>query len=201
MTGWPLSSRFEAPARPFRPLPKGSVPLRRVRHILLVVAALAALAATPAAAASGGWRQALRDCAYDGRLHQHYSQSDLLQALRHLPPDINEYTDCYDVLRSALAGPGASGFGAGGSSGGTLAPTPSDIKQVTDIAHGPAPKVDVGGHPITPGPFSLASRTASNRLPPSLMWTLIGLACVTALAGVVAVRRRLPGVLRVLRRR
>jgi len=187
-----------------RPLP----PVRRLRHILWVAATVAALAAPSAAHAAAGWQQAIKDCALDGRLHQHYSQSDLLQALHHLPPDINEYTDCAAVLRSALASPNGGGSANSGGAGspGTVTPTANDLSQLNAISHGSPPKVAVGGHDVTPpaGGISLASRTAANALPASLLWSLISLAVMCALAGAVALRRQFPGMrrfaLRVLRR-
>ena len=173
----------------------------RFRHIAVLVALLAAVALPSAASAAGGWRQAIRDCATDGRLHQHYSQSDLLQALRHLPPDINEYTDCYDVLRSALAGPG------GGGGGNSVTPTATDLSGLGAISRGKAPRLSIGGRSITPGTggtFTLASKTAEHSLPSPLLWTLIALAAAGSLAGLVAIRNRLPGMrrvaLRILRR-
>lgn len=179
--------------------------MRRTRHIAWIIVALAILAAPVAVqAASSDWRQAIRDCATDGRLHQQYTQTALLQALRHLPPDINEYTDCYDVLRSALAHLGGSSGGPGSSS---ITPTASDLNGLSGIAHGARPRLSIGGHNVSPGvggTFSLASRTASNALPAPLLWMLIALAAACALAGAVALRNRLPGMrrvaLRILRR-
>jgi len=182
--------------------------LRGIRHILWVAATVAALALPTTALAAGGWQQAIRDCALDGRLHQQYSQSDLLQALHHLPPDIAEYTDCAAVLRSALASPGGGGSANSGGAGsaGTVTPTANDLSQLNAITHGAAPKVSVGGHSVTPavGGISLASRTAANSLPASLLWSLISLAVMCAAAGAMALRHRLPGMrrfaLRLLRR-
>jgi hypothetical protein len=180
--------------------------LRRIRHIVFAAVVVAALAVP--AAAQADWRQAIRDCAFDGKLHHHFSQSELLQALRHLPPDINEYTDCYDVLRSALAGSsgggGSSGSGTGGITPGSVVPTTSDLNQLRNIAKSHPPRVAVAGHDVVPGGATLASRTAANKLPTPLLWTLTALALMCALAGLVALRHRLPGIrrvaLRILRR-
>ena len=156
------------------------------------------LALAPAAQAS--WQQAIRDCANDGRLHQHYSQSDLEQALRHLPPDIAEYTDCSSVLKAALAGPGGSGGSGGGAGGGPAIPTPAETNAIHGVTSGRPPRLSIAGHQVTPGTggvFHLASETAQNKLPQPLLWSLIALATMFALAGAVALRHRLPGMRRV----
>ena len=49
--------------------------------------------------------QILRDCADDGDLQGDYSPSELRDARQNIPSDIDEYTDCRDVLaRAASAG-------------------------------------------------------------------------------------------------
>jgi hypothetical protein len=175
----------------------------------MLAALVAALAVPASAQASGAWQQAIRDCANDGRLHQQYSQSALQQALRHLPPDIAEYTDCYDVLRAALTGPGSGGSGGPNSSvsPGSVTPTSNDLNALRGIQHGGAPSLKIGGRPVTPGSgglFHLASRTAENRLPTPLFWSLVALAAMGAFAGLVALRPhllRMRGVAaRILRR-
>jgi hypothetical protein len=75
-------------------------------------ALLIALFLLPTAAAYAGGDKVIRDCTDDGRLQGHYSQKDLRDALSSLPSDIDEYTNCRDVIRRAAFG------GAGGSSGG-----------------------------------------------------------------------------------
>ena len=172
----------------------------------MLAALVAALALPAAAQASGTWQQAIRDCANDGRLHQQYSQSALQQALHHLPPDIAEYTDCYDVLRAALTGPG-SGGPSSSVSPGSVAPNANDLNALRGIQHGGTPSVNIGGHPVTPGSgglFHLASRTAENTLPTPLFWSLVALAAMGAFAGLVALRPhlvRMRGVAaRILRR-
>jgi hypothetical protein len=86
---------------------------------LLVLLLLIAMALPAAAAASGS--AVIRDCTDDGRLSKRYSQKDLRDALSSMPSDVDEYTNCRDVIRrAAFGGAGASGGGKGGgsSSGG-----------------------------------------------------------------------------------
>src|SRR4051794_41822681 len=88
-----------------------------MRRLLPLLIALLLLP-TAAALASGG--KVIRDCTDDGRLQGHYSQKDLRDALSSLPSDIDEYTDCRDVIRrAAFGGAGGSGGGGKGGSGGT----------------------------------------------------------------------------------
>jgi hypothetical protein len=93
----------------------------------IIAALLGALLLAPAAHAAGPI-QIIRDCEDDGVLQGNYSASDLRKARSNLPTDIDEYSDCRDVLSRAIAaktqtaggGPDTSGGGAptGGSTGG-----------------------------------------------------------------------------------
>src|SRR3954464_4145879 len=84
---------------------------------LLVTTMLFCAVAPATAFADGG--KVIRDCTDDGRLQGHYSQKDLRDALNSMPSDIDEYTDCRDVIRrAAFGGAGSSGGGKGGSGGG-----------------------------------------------------------------------------------
>lgn len=77
----------------------------------------------PAGAAHASAAQVIRDCTDDGVLSGTYSQKELRTALANLPSDVDEYTNCRDVIRAAqLTGGGGSsagGSGAGGGTGGT----------------------------------------------------------------------------------
>ena len=80
------------------------------------VCALALLAALPATA-SASPEQIFDDC-QDGRLDQRYSAKDYRRALNGLPTDIDEYTNCRDVIRRAQLGFDGDGSGGGGGAGG-----------------------------------------------------------------------------------
>jgi hypothetical protein len=89
--------------------------------VLLLALALA-LPAT--ARASGG--DVIRDCERNGALTGHYSLSELRNALDNLPADVQEYSNCAEIIQTAArnaaqgksrsGGPSASG---GSSSGGS----------------------------------------------------------------------------------
>ena len=55
----------------------------------------------------------IRDCALDGRLDQKYSNSELRRAHNNLPADLDEYSDCRDVIAAAIKGGSDRGLGAG----------------------------------------------------------------------------------------
>ena len=91
---------------------------------LLAIAFVLLVAAAPASAATR--TEILRDC-QDGSLSGTYTASELRDARSHIPADIDQYSDCRDVLTRALTsgsgtgtsgGSGSSGGGSSGSSGG-----------------------------------------------------------------------------------
>ncbi len=98
----------------------------------IFLALLAALLLVPAAAhAAADPIKIIRDCEDDGVLQGNYTASELRKARSELPTDIDEYSDCRDVLSRAIAAedrrvdrqrqqrrrPAAAGAG-GGSTGG-----------------------------------------------------------------------------------
>ena len=89
--------------------------------LTLSLVALIALALPGIAAASGD--DVIRDCAQDGDLDHQYSDGELEDANRNMPSDIDQYSDCRDVIAQAQAGGrggsnSGTGPGGGGSSGG-----------------------------------------------------------------------------------
>src|SRR3954462_14242667 len=94
-----------------------------MRRLLPLLIALL-LVPTAAAYASGG--KVIRDCTDDGRLQGHYSQRDLRDALDSIPSDVDEYTNCRDIIRrAAFNGAGSSGGGSSKGGGGGAAPSGS----------------------------------------------------------------------------
>jgi hypothetical protein len=89
--------------------------------LTLSLVALIALALPGFAAASGD--DVIRDCAQDGDLDHQYSDAELEDAQRNMPSDVDQYSDCRDVVAQAQAGgrgssDGGAGPGGGGSSDG-----------------------------------------------------------------------------------
>jgi hypothetical protein len=170
-----------------------------MRRIILP-ALLATLLLAPAAWADDS--KIIRDCALDGVLDGHYTTAELRSARAHLPTDVDEYSDCRDVLSRAIAatvqssGPssgGGSGSGPGGTgSGGGASPTPPpDPAQEQEALQragqeGGAP-VKVDGRDIAPGAPRLAA--AHNPLPGSMLAVLVLLGAATLAAIAPFIRR------------
>ncbi len=99
--------------------------------MLALVAALVAVAtglvATVPARAAGGTAP-IADCNAHNTLTRTYSIAALEDALRTMPADVAEYTDCHDVIeRALLAQEGKlhrSGSASGATSGSSFLPTP-----------------------------------------------------------------------------
>jgi len=93
--------------------------IRRVSSLPLL-AALAVLGALPALATASP-DAIYADC-QDGRLDKRYAAKDLRDALADMPGDLDEYTNCRELIRSAQqgvrggggSGPGSDFQGAGG---------------------------------------------------------------------------------------
>ena len=82
-----------------------------------LLTALALLAAVPATAPASPER-IFEDC-QDGRLDRRYSDRDLRQAIKRMPPDLDEYTNCRELIRSAQLGVrGGGGSGPGSNFNG-----------------------------------------------------------------------------------
>jgi hypothetical protein len=91
---------------------------RRLSALLAPAVALAVLGLPAPAAASP--EALIRDC-QDGTISGRYSAKDFSRALRDIPTDVDEYTDCRDVIRRAqlgAAGGGGSTDGGGSAGGG-----------------------------------------------------------------------------------
>jgi hypothetical protein len=175
---------------------------------LLLVMVLTLLVAAPAAMA-GTRADIISDCYDDGKLDGNYSPSEIRDARNNLPADIDQYSDCRDVLARALGGSGdkqvggggdgdALGGGGGGSGLGAgqpaepLTPSGPDEQAALEkaaVGGGDQP-IQVGSGTIVPGAAGLASDAARNALPPSLLAVLILFGLAAIAAAVPPVRRR-----------
>ena len=77
-------------------------------------------------AAAAGLSPVVADCNTHARLTGHYSIAQLRNALKTMPLDVGEYTNCPDVIQRALLAEVATlrGDGGLGSGGGSFFPTP-----------------------------------------------------------------------------
>lgn len=168
------------------------------------------VAASPALA--GTRQQILREC-QDGSLTGDFTAKEIRDARDNIPTDIDQYSDCRDVLSRALAGltgGGGAGGGAGGGTGGggagglggggtggsgtggsapLLTPTtPQDQQALADAGHSGGGPVDVGGASIVPGATGFAADAARHHLPTELI-VVLALLALAALAGLVPLAR------------
>ena len=173
---------------------------RLVRH-LIVLGTLGALA-LPAPAFSSA-DQVVNDCARDGKLDGKYSNSELRRARNNLPADLDEYSDCRDVIGAAIKGGSDKGIGAGSPGVGATDPAGEAAAQGEDqadlaaLASGkrPRPSVDVGGTNLAPdssGFFNLGG--AANEVPLPLLLALILLSLFALASGLGALRDRVPAL-------
>ena len=204
------------PTRPVSPTPTGrprsqeeSLTVTRVAHRLALAVALCALVVPAAAQASPG--AVIRDCREDGDLDHKYSNADLRKAEDNLPADVDEYTDCREVIAGAVTsgtnkGGGQTGGGGGGGAG-AIAAGAAGKEQAAQSRDNAAldgtkkqkhPRLNVGGRSVEPGDnglFNVASDT--NGLPLPLLLALIAAVLLAVGGGLVALRRRIPALQRI----
>jgi hypothetical protein len=174
----------------------------------VLIAVLAVLVAAPPALADSTRNKILREC-QNGRLTGDYTAREIRDARANIPDDLDQYTDCRDVLSRALlglAGGGAGGGDAGGIGGGApggiggdggggggtlLTPsTDADREAIEQAATGGGQPIEIAGRRVTPG-------AGSNDLPSTLLVMLI-LIAAAAVAGLAPQIRRLTAIRRVL---
>lgn len=138
-------------------------------------------------------RDVIRDCTDNGRIDSRHSQGDYSGALRRLPSDVDEYTECRRIIeqakrRDARQPPGGGGggetSGGGGVVGGLPGTSPPPAASVPanpgeasliDQAAGPAGEapVAVAGEPITPGGSGITEAAFRHALPAPLLVVVI----------------------------
>jgi hypothetical protein len=174
---------------------------------LLTLSALFLLLAAPVASA-GTRDKILREC-QEGRITGHYTPAQLRDARKNIPTDIDEYSDCRDVLgRASLSGHsgGSSGGGGGGGGGGSGSPVapggvasgggakitaPADKREEKALANArKATAVAVDGERLVPGASGFTTDAARRGLPTTLLTVLVLLGLCALAAAAPAVRRR-----------
>ncbi|HEX5910748.1 MAG TPA: hypothetical protein VFY44_09660 [Thermoleophilaceae bacterium] len=125
----------------------------------LIAPALLVLAFSAPAAAQASPDAVVRDCAEDGSVDGSYSNADKRAALKKIPADLDEYSDCRSAISGSIgsgpkagaadkkgdSGGGATAASSGGGDGGTPtidADTNGDGK-VTDAEKAAAGKTDL----------------------------------------------------------
>jgi hypothetical protein len=166
--------------------------IRRTRRRIALGAAAAALAVVPAwgaATASADEASTIIERCTHGQSLAGFSRGAYAKALRELPTDVSEYSDCEELIRKAALA-AAGGAGPGGAGGAPVAPpTPAEQQLLSSSAHSRAAPIKVGGTSEEPGvvPVSLAS--AFNSLPAPLLALLAALLVSAAAFGATSLRR------------
>ncbi|MGH2782942.1 MAG: hypothetical protein ACRDLA_16330 [Thermoleophilaceae bacterium] len=174
--------------------------IRAVRNLVfLTVLALLALPGSAMANPIG-------DCARDGDLDKDYSNGELRRALDRIPGDLDEYSNCREVISGAVKSGSDQGGNrpTAGADGSPLSPEEqaardkdnADLAAITGDPDGNRPSVKVGDETIDPGGnglFDLAS--ASNDLPVPLLLALVALLLLAVIGSLVALRERVPPLL------
>lgn len=169
---------------------------------LLAAAAVALCLLVPAASALASGDAVIKDCVRNGRLSKQYSQQEYRDALGNLPTDVDEYTDCRDIIRRAQLGLGGGGGGTP-ASGKTPAGAPDPYAGATadevaaikrDIARARTGAGDrrLGADLVTPGALAYRNVDALSKLPTPLLVLsiLIAFAALSVVGYLVYVRVR-----------
>lgn len=156
--------------------------MRRRLTRAAAVATSALLLCASSAIADGG--DVIRDCNDNGRLTKEYSQEEYRDALRNMPADVKQYTDCEGIIRRAQLGfPAGEGTNADPFAGAT----PEEITQAqkdieTARREGAAPQ-EVGGRPVIPGALAYTKvSAATTELPTPLLVLIVLILLATAAA-------------------
>jgi hypothetical protein len=176
-----------------------------MRRILPITLLAAVLALVPASAWAAGGIDVIRDCTDNGRMDDSHGDLDYQQGLDNLPSDVDEYTDCRQIItaarrRDAVAKASSNDGGGGGGSpsssggsGGTSAGGKSTARKAKPL-----------GKPVVPPDSDLGAVPRNQFLPTPVIVALIvmALAVLVWLAASIRARRLKlpPPILRVVQR-
>jgi hypothetical protein len=178
----------------------------RIRTLPALLVVLLLGAPTPAWASGS---DAIRDCAQDGHLDKKYSQKELRDAYSNLPSDIDEYTDCRQVIRAAMGGGNGNTGGAPPNGimtpSGAIAGSQADVEALNQLTTNAAkrkhaPAIAIAGQKIEPGNAGLGGvlggLAGSNGMPASLVAAIAALAILAVVTAYLGAREKLPLVRR-----
>ncbi len=199
----------------------------RVRHLFAPALILMVLAFPVAAQASPG--AVVRDCAKDGSVDGSYSDKDKRAALKKIPADLNEYSDCRAAIKASIGAggpkagisrkpPGSGGGGSAGSGGGPGGGradangdgkvSPAERKAADNIQVALKRDKDrkstenaLGDRKTDPAKVgAIDAGNTSNGLPLPVILAIAALALLAAAAATLLLGRRNPRVAQALRR-
>jgi hypothetical protein len=157
---------------------------------LALIGALVVLASLTATASADIGTKIIERCTH-GKSISGYSQQAYRRALQELPTEVEEYSDCANLIRRAQLAAAGGGSGSGGGGPGAVA-TPLSASERNALNEAPktgAGPLRIGGQVVHPGVVHANISSAFSSLPDSLLALLAFLlACATAL-GARAIRK------------
>jgi hypothetical protein len=118
-----------------------------------------------------------------------FSRSAYAKALRELPTDVSEYSDCEELIRKAELAAAGIGGGSGGIGGAVAPPTPAEQEVLSTAARSREAPIRVGGAIEQPGVVPVSIASALNSLPVPLLALLAALLALALMRGVPSLRR------------
>jgi hypothetical protein len=162
-------------------------------RVLAACAMSAMLALSGASAAGADVGATIIERCTHGQSLNGFSEGAYRQALKELPTEVEEYSDCANLIRHAELS--STGPEAAASAEAPAAPIPLTPAERTALSHaataGAAP-VQVGGQTVQPGVVPVNIASAVNSLPTPLLATLAFLVVCLALVvgGIIRGRVR-----------
>ena len=155
--------------------------MRIVSALALALSLLVLLAAT-ASADTGA--KIIERCTH-GQSLSGFSQKDYRRAIAELPTEVEEYSDCGNLIRRAQLAAAGGGSGGGGNSGPPITQlSPHERNEVTRAQNKGKEPFRVGGKLVSPGVVHASVSSALSSLPdPLLAMLAFLLACAAALGG------------------
>ncbi len=165
----------------------------RARRLSAVAVLLAAFLSIDSPAGADVGQTIISRCTH-GESLSGFSQSAYRQALQELPTEVEEYSDCGNLIRRAqLAAAGGTGAAPSPGSAAPLAVTPAERTALEQAPKVAAVPVLIGNSTVRPGVIHADVASALSSLPNSLLAVLaLLLACALLLAGR-AIRNRVRG--------
>jgi hypothetical protein len=170
-----------------RPVPDR--PALLVGRLGLVLIAMALLPVAPARADVGA--TIIERCTH-GQSLGGFSQQDYRRALQELPTEVEEYSDCANLIRRAQLAAAGGGTSPGGA-GEALSPIPLTSSERAALGRVPrtgAAPLRVGGQLVRPGVVHANVASALSTLPTPLLTTLAFLFACGLLLGGSEIRKR-----------
>lgn len=156
----------------------------RIASALALALLMFVLTASAASADKGA--QIIERCTH-GQSLSGFSQQDYRRALQELPTEVEEYSDCANLIRHAQLAAAGGGGGGGTAGGGGLTATPlspSEQSALTRVPKSGAAQQKIGGQDISPGVIHANVSSAFSSLPdPLLAMLALLLTCALAVSG------------------